>query len=184
MILKTGFTLAELLIALAILGVIATFTIPKVLQGQSDSKKYAVMKETIAALNAALNTPCQMGEITESNIGTYLVDHLNAIKLCRTDGVAEGCWTQSDPMGTQATKMAVTLASGAVIGGLDDTNNGTGMDNIIVDWNGINLPNTEGEDQIVLKAVITSAGGGRVCTIRNEPGYPTSDAFLYSIFNH
>ncbi len=43
----SGFTLAELLIALALLGVIATFTIPKVLQANTDAKYNAEAKETI-----------------------------------------------------------------------------------------------------------------------------------------
>jgi prepilin-type N-terminal cleavage/methylation domain-containing protein len=45
-----GFTLAELLIALGILGVIATFAIPKILVAQQDTKRKAVLKETMAAL--------------------------------------------------------------------------------------------------------------------------------------
>ncbi|MEB3286154.1 MAG: type II secretion system protein [Vampirovibrionales bacterium] len=48
-----GFTLAELLIALAILGVIATFTIPKVLTAQGSSKYNAMAKETVAMVSGA-----------------------------------------------------------------------------------------------------------------------------------
>ena len=39
---QPGFTLAELLIALVTLGVIATFTIPKILDSSSDSKLDAI----------------------------------------------------------------------------------------------------------------------------------------------
>ena len=48
-----GFTLAELLISLAILGVIATFTIPKILTSQQNSQKAAVTKEVIAMISGA-----------------------------------------------------------------------------------------------------------------------------------
>ena len=48
----SAFTLAELLIALLILGVIATFTIPKVLNSQAETKRNAVAKETYATVFA------------------------------------------------------------------------------------------------------------------------------------
>ena len=48
-----GFTLAELLIALGILGVVATFTIPKVLNAQQDSQWNSIAKETAGTLSGA-----------------------------------------------------------------------------------------------------------------------------------
>ena len=51
-----GFTLAELLIALAILGVIATFTIPKILASQQNTQAVAVTREDIATLGAVFVT--------------------------------------------------------------------------------------------------------------------------------
>ncbi|MGE0200204.1 MAG: type II secretion system protein [Candidatus Melainabacteria bacterium] len=48
-----GFTLAELLMALAILGVIATFTIPKVLYAGQQGQYAGVAKEDIAAISGA-----------------------------------------------------------------------------------------------------------------------------------
>lgn len=48
-----GFTLSELLVALSILGVIATFTIPKVLQSQQDGKYKAVVKEAAGYMSEA-----------------------------------------------------------------------------------------------------------------------------------
>ncbi len=50
-----GFTLAELLISLAVLGVIATFTIPKVLNGQQDGQWNAIAKETVSMITGAYN---------------------------------------------------------------------------------------------------------------------------------
>jgi prepilin-type N-terminal cleavage/methylation domain-containing protein len=48
-----GFTLAELLIALGILGVIATFTIPKILSAQQNNRYNAAAKEAAATISAA-----------------------------------------------------------------------------------------------------------------------------------
>lgn len=51
---KFGFTLAELLISLGILGVIATFTIPKVLTSQQNSKYNSIAKEVAGAMSQAM----------------------------------------------------------------------------------------------------------------------------------
>lgn len=48
-----GFTLSELLISLALLGVIATFTIPKVLVAQQNASYKAKAKEAAATITAA-----------------------------------------------------------------------------------------------------------------------------------
>lgn len=51
--LKAGFSLAELLLAMLILAVIATFSIPKVLHAQSNNAWNAAAKEAAAALSEA-----------------------------------------------------------------------------------------------------------------------------------
>lgn len=48
-----GFTLAELLICIYILGLIATFTIPKLITPQQNSKYNAIAKEDISMVSAA-----------------------------------------------------------------------------------------------------------------------------------
>ena len=50
---KFGFTLAELLIALLVLGVIATFTIPKVLSSQQSNEWKSSAKETVSMVAEA-----------------------------------------------------------------------------------------------------------------------------------
>ena len=50
---RSGFTLSELLIALGVLGLIASFTIPKVLQSVGNAQKKAIAKEAAAILSQA-----------------------------------------------------------------------------------------------------------------------------------
>ena len=50
---SSGFTLAELLICMAILGVIATFTIPKIVQAQQNQTYTAEAKDAMAAVAGA-----------------------------------------------------------------------------------------------------------------------------------
>jgi prepilin-type N-terminal cleavage/methylation domain-containing protein len=60
---KGGFTLAELLTALAILGIVATFTIPKIVASQADAKRLAIFKEDIATVENIVLDLFQSGQI-------------------------------------------------------------------------------------------------------------------------
>src|SRR5687768_5229337 len=93
---KTGFTLAELLIALAILGVIATFTIPKVLQSQSDGKYKAVAKEAAATISAAYDAYKLKTTPTAATRSDDLTPFMNYVKVDSTtwsdDVPGAGAW--------------------------------------------------------------------------------------------
>jgi prepilin-type N-terminal cleavage/methylation domain-containing protein len=70
---KIGFTLAELLIALSILGVIATFTIPKVLQTQQNVANVAKIKETMAMFSGSYSNIANPSASTgPSNLTPYM----------------------------------------------------------------------------------------------------------------
>lgn len=179
---KAGFTLAELLIALGILGVLATFTIPKMISSQQSTQKKAVFQETIATLNEAFVTGCLQNQITEANFGTYMRSRLNAVKLC-SNSMADGCWFGTDLVG-QSTTPGVILHNGAVVAGLDDSVGGSGTDTIMVDWDGSLGANLHGDDQIVLRAIINnSATTDRVCTIRWDSMHGASQPLWLSIFD-
>ncbi len=76
-----GFTLAELLISLAILGVIATFTIPKILSAQQASANNAKAKEVAAMISAAFQQAKLDGTITATTYSRDLIPYLNYLKL-------------------------------------------------------------------------------------------------------
>lgn len=82
-----GFTLAELLIALAILGVIATFTIPKVLQAQTDSKYKAIAKESAGWMSEALMIYRNKNSITANTRTDELTPFLNYVALVSSGNI-------------------------------------------------------------------------------------------------
>lgn len=53
---RKGFTLAEVLVTLAIIGVVAALTIPTLIQTTTNSKYTTAMKKNLANLNSALQT--------------------------------------------------------------------------------------------------------------------------------
>lgn len=76
---KNGFTLAELLIALAVLGVIAVFTVPKVLIASQDGRYKAVVKEDVATIIQAFHMYQQEGKLS-GNSWTYdLLPYFNHV---------------------------------------------------------------------------------------------------------
>jgi prepilin-type N-terminal cleavage/methylation domain-containing protein len=143
-----GFTLAELLIALMILGEIATFTIPKILSAQTNGRKNAIFKETISTLSALNNqgvTQGQVGPNSGSSSITYFSSNMNAIKICSSNATTQGCWTAA--MGaTEATEGGMILHNGAYITGFNTSS--TVFDSVVIDWNGPDGANLIGDDQI------------------------------------
>ena len=80
-----GFTLAELLIALAILGVIATFTIPKIMAGTQSSSNVAKGKEAAATISAAYQSAQLDNIISSTSKPSDLLPYMNYVSKI-TDG--------------------------------------------------------------------------------------------------
>ncbi|MEB3286219.1 MAG: type II secretion system protein [Vampirovibrionales bacterium] len=81
---QKGFTLAELLIALAILGVIATFTIPKVLTANQNGQYKSIAKEAAAAVSQALIAYKADNAVTASTSLMDLTPYLNYVNVITT----------------------------------------------------------------------------------------------------
>ncbi len=93
---KKGFTLAELLIALAILGVIATFTIPKILDSTSTSKTTAIAKEAASMVAGAY---ANYKATTTSSANTQAADmtnYMNYLEVITTGADAAMPATNND----------------------------------------------------------------------------------------
>lgn len=76
---KQGFTLAELLISLAILGVIATFSIPKILSAQQNRQYNAIAHENIATVAAAYQILQLNGQLTANTTAGAFTPYINYI---------------------------------------------------------------------------------------------------------
>lgn len=84
---KQGFTLAELLIALAILGVIATFTIPKVLQAQQNGAWNSEAKEVAGMISGAYSAYQQANTPTANTTFGDVTQYLNYIAADTTSTI-------------------------------------------------------------------------------------------------
>lgn len=82
-----GFTLVELLIGVMILGEIATFTIPKVVNAQKVSSSLAIAKETAGNVSAAYQAYRLQNTVTASTGITNLTPYLNYVKIDSTSTV-------------------------------------------------------------------------------------------------
>ncbi len=76
---QSGFTLAELLISLAILGVIATFTIPKILSSYQNSQNVAEAKEVAAMISAAYQQAQLAGIVNANTKPSDLTPYMNYV---------------------------------------------------------------------------------------------------------
>lgn len=84
----TGFALAELLTVLAILGVIAAFTIPKVLQAQQDGRKLSMAKEAAGILSdAVLQYKMRVGITPGTSLDYDIFQYINYAKWDTTSQI-------------------------------------------------------------------------------------------------
>ncbi len=90
---QSGFTLAELLIALAILGVIATFTIPKILNATGTAQNTAIAKEAASMVSGAFSEQQLTSGVTTATTAGVFLQYMNYVSLgsgttVQTDGAA------------------------------------------------------------------------------------------------
>jgi prepilin-type N-terminal cleavage/methylation domain-containing protein len=145
---RFGFTLAELLVVLGVLGVIATFTIPKILASVELPHKKAVFKETLAMMDHIIQKGVlQNSETFSPNyaFSSYILNNINAIKICnRSD---DGVCTQN-PYNVWAYDVPVVLlANGATLYlpiWKDCWNTRAGFK---IDYNGDSPPNQDHQDR-------------------------------------
>lgn len=125
-----GFTLAELLIALAILGVVATFTIPKILVAQQSVKEKAIAKEAIAAITGAYQLYGTSNTVASSVSPKNLTPYLNYVRL-DTAQTSAFDYPNGGIGDCDAASPCIYLHNGAVIQLYSNTFGGTSSTNIV-----------------------------------------------------
>lgn len=110
-----GFTLAELLIAVAILGVIAAFTIPKVLQSQQNEKYKARAKEGAAMVATAYQLLLQNGGNPTTQGMDSLTPYMNYIKADSNSTVDYPQTLSSVVCGSTSYNKCLLLSNGSIL---------------------------------------------------------------------
>jgi len=76
---STAFTLAELLVTIAILGVIAVFTIPKLLTGSQDNQYKAIGKEAAMMIDGAYDAYVMNNTLTLNTQNKHFTPYMNYV---------------------------------------------------------------------------------------------------------
>lgn len=110
-----GFTLPELLIALLILGEIATFTIPKIISSQQNNSYNARAKEAAGMVAAAFQT-YQMNNMSWSSMGIEdLTQYLNYVATDASSVIDDKQTGSSYTCGSSTAAKCIRLHSGAML---------------------------------------------------------------------
>jgi prepilin-type N-terminal cleavage/methylation domain-containing protein len=165
-----GVTLAEILVALLVLSIMATFTFSKILWTGMERQKKAVLQETMSSVQAAIFQGRLDGSIRQdTDFQTYLFDHLSPVQVCSSDATIEGCWLLIGAETDHAPGMV--LANGVSVVDFDGLYTGALL-TLDIDYNGAAGPNTFGEDRTSFLCNVTSgfAYGVRPYTCDDETG--------------
>ena len=186
-----AFTLAEVLITLTIIGVIAVLTIPNLMQAWQKHERIAQIKEAYALLNHAVKLSiAENGPVNEwsdrNNWNhmleqTYIAPYLKVAKIYKFTG--RTIWKAKAPYGDISLNTGIILNNGMRISYYNDTANGVLQ--FIVDVNGEKGPNVEGNDVFRFAVVINDGGvtnyakSGEITTwaSRPNPGYYNTSTF-------
>lgn len=110
-----GFTLAELLIALAILGVIATFTIPKVLQASGNGQNTAIAKEAASMVSGAFQAYQLDNSLASGTTAGAFTSYLNYVSVDTATSYTESHASDSALNACSATLRCLKLHNGGIL---------------------------------------------------------------------
>lgn len=166
---KTAFTLAEVLITLGVIGVVAAMTLPSLIENHKKKETVVQLKKNYSMLNQAMqqseidNGPYDTWEVGNS-IGAinyfnkYWRPYLKVLKICKNTedcnyGSNNTFWKQMDGeindhffSNNGGTRVPMILADGIFISIFTLTGYSANSSQILVDLNGAKGPNKFGRD--------------------------------------
>lgn len=160
---RIAFTLAEVLITLGIIGVVAALTIPTLIANYKEKQFVTAWKKVYSDVsNAALLMSQNEEDLsTEQLVGEAFAKYLKVDKVCEArKGIAQGCWKENTPIykkdnqqfgnTNDITQMGggavcMTLTSGAIVC-YDCGGTPPAYCQLIFDVNGATKPNKIGTD--------------------------------------
>jgi prepilin-type N-terminal cleavage/methylation domain-containing protein len=111
---KNAYTLSELLIALALIGFIASFALPKVIANQQRNHVKQVLRHNLTAIHEALKTAWQNDTLVSQE--QVLVESLNYAHYCAANDVSGPCaqaiWASWN---THTDKVRLIMHDGSII---------------------------------------------------------------------
>ena len=147
-----GFTLAELLVSLLIVGEIAAFSIPKIINAQQNTLYNAKAKEALSSVAAAYNAYKMSNTVSVNTRFGDLTSYLNYIKIDTTSTIDDKQTLGSLSCNVSAPGGCMVLHNGGVIRYTNDTLSGTNSTNAIefyFDPNGTYGNTTNGPDKSI-----------------------------------
>ena len=120
---NNGFTLAEVLITLAIIGIVAALTIPTLVQNYQErawNTASQVFEKKLEEALKVMNTQASLaGYKTTEDFVHALSKHMKITKVCKSDNITS-CFENEVFWGTQSEKIDITKMHKARHFGLDD----------------------------------------------------------------
>ena len=155
---KAAFTLAEVLITLGIIGVVAALTLPSVVANYKEKQLTTAWKKAYSDVaNAALLMSQNNEDLsTEQKVGKAFAKYLKVDKVCDANkGIEQGCWRENTKIyskdGSYAYSDPTDIGGGGVCmiltsGTLFCIDYGGKVSPLFFDINGYLKPNTRGKD--------------------------------------
>jgi prepilin-type N-terminal cleavage/methylation domain-containing protein len=142
-----AFSLAELMVSLAIIGVLAGLSAPTVLDNIDKAKRKAVFKETFNMMSNVLSTTSQNGELEDAvanqTVHQLFTRYLNPARTCQVVAMADNAciknpetWVEDVLVLPNGAAVSIPTRAAFVYGNVEYA--------FSIDWNGVAGSNTHG----------------------------------------